>query len=546
MMRINRTGQSYKHQLKSILFFGFIIFILSLGCSSRLAKFNDAPVITTANDKKPVPVPKSSNYEKLFYTYDVLFRNPMVNALDVSKIPSAMDVNATDNVITSSWYTPRLGFRDITSEELLHGLEEIGPPQKPFYVSKAKKGGGNPGFIIKDSRGKSYLLKFDPPEFPGIETTTDLIVSRLFWGFGYNVPEDYLIYFNKNDLLIDDKSELSINDLTDVLHQVAEPVDNVYRATASLWLQGIFLGPVPAEGTRKDDLNDRIPHENLRILRALKVFCSFVNHSDIRIDNSADIYTGEPGKGHVEHYLLDFGEAFGGHGAEHDYKWDGFEHYFSYSSAFNNFIAAGLKIHNWEKLEYTPWKSVGAFESDKFNPGEWKEVYPYLPIRSSQPADDYWAAKILAALTDEHITALVKAADYPEPDAEAYMIKTLIQRRDKVLKHFMDEVSPIEFESVNESELAFVDNENLLLDRDSDKTDYQIDLLNPQGKKIKTLTWRKTDNKRIIISLDKDINANRYSIIRITKLKNAHIAPSAAEFHFAVNTQNINLVGVVH
>ena len=70
----------------------------------------------------------------------------------------------------------------------------VGPPETPITVVQAKVGGGNPGFIIADARGVKYLAKFDPPEFPGIETTTAQVVNRLFWGFGYNVPEDYLVF----------------------------------------------------------------------------------------------------------------------------------------------------------------------------------------------------------------------------------------------------------------------------------------------------------------------------------------------------------------
>jgi hypothetical protein len=48
-------------------------------------------------------------------------------------------------------------------------------------------------------------------------------------------------------------------------------------------------------------------------------------------------------------------------------------------------------------------------------PASWKEVYPYEPMRRSQPADDYWAAKVVAHLTQSQLEALVQAADYREP-----------------------------------------------------------------------------------------------------------------------------------
>ena len=85
----------------------------------------------------------------------------------------------------------------------------------------------------------------------------------------------------------------------------------------------------------------------------------------------------------------------------------------------------------------TPWSSVGAFESEAFSAGDWRETYSYLPIRSSQPPDDYWAAKIVGALTRQHIQILVDAANYLEPGAADYVVDTVMERRRKILQHYI-------------------------------------------------------------------------------------------------------------
>jgi len=388
------------------------------GCASGGSlRFADRPPVAVVDDTRPIPVPDQPEFDKNAYFFDVLLRRPAVGGLEAGYNGPAGDVNAMDEIPSSSWFTPRLGYREVTPGELLHGVEVIGPPQPPVTVIDAKPE-GNPGFIVLDARGEKYVLKFDPPEFPGIETTTDLIVDRLFWGFGYSVPEDYVFTFRRDDdLLIDPEGELTPADVDEVLDLVASPTEGSYRSTASLWIPGIYLGTTADHGVRPDDPNDLVLHEDRRTLRALRVFGAFINHSDMRVDNAGDFYQGSPGEGYVRHYLLDFGEAFGGHGAEHDYLWDGYEHLFSFGEAGHNFTRLGLEVDDWERIEYTPWKSVGAFEAEHFRPERWKEVYPYEPIHRSLPEDDYWAAKIVGAITPEQIRTLVEAADYPEPGA---------------------------------------------------------------------------------------------------------------------------------
>ena len=296
------------------------------------------------------------------YYYKVLVRRPAGKLLDYRPNYPSRDVNALDHVPKSSWYTPRLGYGYISPQELLAGPENIGPPQPPLRVVRAKHQGSNPGFIIADSRDRLYLMKFDPPGQEGIETATALIVNRLFWGFGYNVPEDYLYYLDSRDLDIDPTADITREEVELVFGQVAPPVDGVYRSTASLLIDGIYLGPIPDTGVRKDDPNDIFPHEERRILRALRVFGAFTNQTDIRIDNSLDVYEGLAGEGFVRHYLLDFGEALGGHGATHQRLWDGFTHIFSFAEMGKNLLQLGLDVEEWEYLEPTPWKSVGALK----------------------------------------------------------------------------------------------------------------------------------------------------------------------------------------
>jgi hypothetical protein len=520
-----------------------LLALLTAGCAGRPAVHRFAAVapITTAADTLPSPLPGTTSYAHAFYSLDTMVRRPVLSGLSFSPPVAAGDVNAMDDVPASSWYTPRLGYRDLSPEELIAGPRDVGPPQAPITVVRAKSGGGNPGFIIADGRGERYLIKFDPPEFPAIETTTALIVNRLFWAFGYNVPEDYLFYFSPEDLGIDPDSEMKADDVQAVLDQVAAPVDGRYRSTASLYIAGRILGPLADSGTRKGDRNDIVPHQDRRVMRAMKVFGAFLNHSGMRIDNSLDAYMGEPGQGYVKHYLLDFGEALGGHGAARHFMWDGFEYYFGFSQFFANLATGGFRVQGWEDLQYQRWPSVGTFESTVFDPETWKPVRPYEPIRHSLPDDNYWAAKILASLQREQLAALIDAAGYPSPGAAAYILDTLLERRDKTVAHHFARVSAVDAMGIEQDTLN-------LRNRHAGSTAFGVHFHSANDRQIsETLRLEPLGGKLAVPEISRRLEAaGGYLIVEVLAYHGNEPAPRSAQFHIRDHGGRPRLVGVVH
>jgi len=59
--------------------------------------------------------------------------------------------------------------------------------------------------------------------------------------------------------------------------------------------------------------------------------------------------------------------------------------------------------------------------------------------------DGYWAAKIVMSFTHKQIIAAVETGKYSDPDATKYLVKTLIQRRNKIGKTFFGAVCPLEY-----------------------------------------------------------------------------------------------------
>jgi len=526
-------------------------FLLTVGlsaCASAPPRFALRPPVTAAPDTAAVPVPHATEFEMLTYQSDLVVRRPIRSALYVPESKTAGDVNAMDDLPASTWFTPRLGYRDISPAELLAGPSKVGPPRPPMTVVRAKTTGGNPGFIIEDGRGKQYLVKFDPPAFPGVETTTALVVNRLYWAFGYNVPEDFLILFRRGDLIVDPESGLTESGVDSVLAATALPVEGQYRATVSLFIDGIILGAIPDKGVRKDDPNDRIPHEDRRILRALRVFGALTNHSGLRIDNTLDTYVGPANQGHVKHYLLDFGENFGAHGAGKDVLWDGYSRFFSFGEAFRRLVTLGLVVEDWEYLSFTEWKSVGAFEAQRFSPEKWKTVSPFLPVQRARPDDDYWAAKIVGALGREHVSTLVTAAQYPEPGAADYIIATLMERRRKILEYYLRAVSPVDAVSVTNRELRLRDSYTAFLGS-SGPTAYEVSYRDDDGQAIATDQTVTSSDEEVTVQLPSDLFANSdgYVRIQVTVRWGDQRAPRAAEFHVRLNDAGVaQLVGVAH
>jgi hypothetical protein len=530
-------------------FFSLLIINILISCSTSSIRFRYSDPIWKENDTIAIPIPQTTNYKSFDELFSIILRRPVVDALDFSRIKPSQDVNSMDEVPVSSWFNHRLGYKIISPEELLRGPYKYGPPQPPLKITEGKFAGLTPGFIAIDSRGIKYLFKFDPPDFPGIETAAAFIVNRLFWGFGYNVPEDYLYYFSKEQVSVDPEGELTESDVDSILSRVAAPRNGNYRCTASRLIDGVIIGPFSAKGVRKDDPNDYIDHENRRVLRGLRVFGAFTNYTDLRIENTLDVYVGDNGKGYVKHYLLDFGGSLGALSADENKLWEGSNHLFSFKEIAKNLLLAGLSVQEWEELKYTPWSSVGVFESEKYKPSQWKETFPFLPVQLSQAADNYWAAKILGNLTPDHLRALVEAANFPEEEAYEYVLNTLLKRQEKTLEYFLTQVSPLEMVSFSDSKMYLRDMTKVFLKDKFKNNSYKLEYLDAKDNKVAESKTIRNEGNEFQIEIPKAFidKGDGYLHIEIKTIWDENSASSPVQFHIVTKNNNPpKLVGIVH
>jgi hypothetical protein len=118
-------------------------------------------------------------------------------------------------------------------------------------VVSGKNEGVTPGLVIRDSKGRRYFLKFDPKSNPEMASAADAIGSRFFYALGYNTPENYIVTFDRNRLVVDEKSiysdprghkrRMTDGDINDVIAKVPRTRERQYRGLASLIIPGCLV-----------------------------------------------------------------------------------------------------------------------------------------------------------------------------------------------------------------------------------------------------------------------------------------------------------------
>jgi hypothetical protein len=384
--------------------------------------------------------------------YDFI-ENSFLNAGDKTD-QRAVNVNTIDEVPNSSWYTQRLGTAEVLSVgDVIRGPFRGQAPQPGVWtIIGAKNEGISPGMTARDSSGTLYFIKFDPPSNPEMATGAEAISTRLFWALGYNVPENYLAAFRREELRIapgttlDDeygrRRDMTESDVDAILAKAARRADGAYRVVASKGLPGTDVGPFKYYGTRPDDPNDIHPHEHRRELRAMRVFGAWLNHDDSRAINTRDFLQDAGPRKVLRHYLIDFGSTLGSGSTRAQGTRAGNEYIWEARPTFISIVTLGFYVRPWLKVQYPDLPAVGRFEANFFSPERWKPEYPNAAFDNARPEDLFWGARGVMAFTNDTIIEVVRTAAFSDPEATAYMAQTLITRRDKIGQLWLNVVLP--------------------------------------------------------------------------------------------------------
>jgi hypothetical protein len=435
---------------------------LAAGCSTvgaiPPARFANAPVVTVVDDRRDVPAkPTEREFFHSLYHYDGLVQRRISRAFELTRHRRSEGVNALDEVPDSTWFTNRIGVRDLTLDELRRGPVQLDSPEAflPWTIDSSKVGGSEPGLTIIDTRGKKFLLKFDHPRLPETETGTHVLVGKLLWACGFNVPEDHVVYFTTKDLVISNNSvakdleghkrQFARSDLDRMLAHVELERDGRIRAMASQWLDGKPLGGHPGEGVREDDPNDRIPHELRRDLRGSFAIFSWLDHVDVQESNYIDMWVKDGDRHYVEHYLLDFGKSLGVMNVTDHSPRHGHEYVVDFAAILRSLVTGGLVERSWEGRTRPPLRGVGLFGFVDFDPGTWRPDSPaYLPFLAADRIDKFWGAKILIRFTREQIHAIVESARFTDSRTVEYLTDTLVARQRAIARYWFERVNPLD------------------------------------------------------------------------------------------------------
>jgi hypothetical protein len=366
----------------------------------------------------------------------------------------AQNINTIDEVPDSSWFTNRLGARELSATEVLRGPNTGPPPASTKWtVIREKTSGFAPGFTARDADGETWFLSFDPPSNPEGPTGALVIATKIFWALGYNQAETFLTTVDARTIEIDPdatmrrpsgaRTPLSRSDLNEVLERAATHGAGIYRAAAARLLPGRVLGSFRYEGTRPDDPNDIVPHEHRRELRALRVFGAWTNLTDLKAGNTLDTLVPENGRGVVKHYVQDVGSTFG-IGANGPHDWDeGWEYFYQGDTSRRRLLTLGFALSPWQTAAYPEYDAVGRFEGERFDPVTWKPHTPTAAYMEMRADDAFWAAQRVMAFSDDLIRAVVKTGQFSDPVAERYLSDVLIKRRDKTGRAYLTSINPI-------------------------------------------------------------------------------------------------------
>jgi hypothetical protein len=445
----------------------FIALVLSLAaCAGRPpaghVRFHNSPPATVVNDRRDVAKePVARKYHRRLIRYDGHFHRRLTRWMEMPPVRRAANVSSIDEVPDSTWFTNRIGVRDLSVGEMRRGPNLSGNPEmhRPWLIKSTKVGGMAVGFIVEDKRGNKYILKFDDPLYPEAQSATDVVAQRLLWAVGYNVPEDYVVYLKRDDLVIakdavvEDvmgrKEPLTEEFLRLQLAKVHTGKNGTIRGLVSKYLDGTPIGGHPTEGVREDDPNDRVPHQLRRELRGAYTIFAWLGHTDIKEDNFLDMYVADPEQPRVHyvmHYLVDFGKALGVQAFDNRNRAMGRAYTLDFRDMSLSLLSLGLWKRPWEGMKLPEdITGVGAFESQKFHPGKWKPNTPgYYPLLDADRFDGFWGAKIVIRFTPAQIRAAVEQGRYSDPRAVDYVTRTLIERQRKTARYWFARVAPLD------------------------------------------------------------------------------------------------------
>lgn len=399
------------------------------GCAAWPRTYGAPPCCT------PVKVAASHQGIK-WHLFEVTAIAPFTDALRELRSALHAPVRAFnlrhDAVADSAFFTNR-DPAALTPEQIRWGPtrpEDVAVP--PFTVTKLKDEGKTAGFFVKDARGVKYLFKLDPVDAPELLSGAEAVTSKLLYALGYHVPSYEAGTFTLEQVDVAPDAVMKRPDgrveplPREALHRLLarHASGGRVRASESKILDGEILGPGSFKRFR-----------DCAEMRGLKLACAWVNHIDTKDQNTLLVWDGRRTVG----YLIDFGTTLGADAGLGGPKTPCAGWTYIVDLKELSLEAATLGLHR------PPCPAQPAFDAavgrftPQVDPRRWKPYAPNLAFKAMTKEDAGWMAARMARLTREQIAAAVSAGQYARPEDAAYLVETLLARRDAVVAPYVEE-----------------------------------------------------------------------------------------------------------
>jgi hypothetical protein len=471
---------------------------LLAGCFYQPARFVDAPPVTHIADDAPIAAPKRVEPLEPVRASESYLRRPLIRGLTAARTPDARDVNALDDVPASSWFASPMALAPTR-----------GAPRDPLTRLDVTPFALEAGYVVRDGAQRLYEAIDDDGDPARSRTTALYVASRLARALGYITPEVHLAFVGAR------------------------------RTALVAWPIGVDIGPTATEGLRRDDDNDRLPHEDRRTLRSLVGVLYWLGAERATEGLLRDTFLAtDAGKGHVVHAVVDLSRALGARAPktiDHDAV-DG-------ATAVNNLFTLGLGTPP-VRPEPVPWTLAvaevpgheGTPRSRVPDPVTYRPKPPLEPFDRFLPADAYWIAKRILALPKPVIRDILAAGATSE---EALRIERSLDLRARALALWATaHVTPCELASITPRALSLRDlARDLHLESAADR--YLVRVLDEHGGvRVAEATIPAADV--LVLPLPADLS---YAVVELRAVRGAAIRPPM-EAHVVVRDGAARLVGI--
>ncbi len=465
-----------------------LLFCTAGGCGTVDGRFPLRDPVTMDTDLRPVtlscrpsPTPKDPHNVScapdvyvsplIWDGVDNMVFRPLSETVGLEHHGEALNANSLDEVPDSSWFTNRIGAHPMSVAELTRGacdpnliLDPDAWADGTWVIDHGKTNGSSPGFRVSIPGKGKYLFKGEPPDQPERPSAASVIGAAVYNAVGFNTSCEQVVYFRPSLLKLVPGLEVKGNfggmepfDQAKVDKILADSPhrDGLVRMQASAWLPGYLIGPFSYTGTRSDDPNDVIVHDDRRELRGGRLVAAWIDHFDAREQNSMDTWIADSkgakpkadgSPGHVVHYYLDTSDCLGS-----EWDWEqisrrlGYSYIADWGDMGEALLTLGIPTRPWDRVKREPGRAIfGFFNAKDFEADHWKNEYPNAAFSRMTERDGAWMARILAHFTPEMVEALGGMGKFADPGNTAYLTSVLEGRLVKILERYLTRLSPLD------------------------------------------------------------------------------------------------------